>query len=105
MLHEDLVLSCSECDFKAKNKGGLTRHMNTKHKPNQHNATNDNILNMPNDEDYFSCIECSYKTKVTLEYINHAQYAHSEKQNLICVICKFQTPNGEGFISHLDLFH
>ena len=89
--------------FKAKKKGGLTRHKNSKHKPDEHNSTKENILNIHNDnENYFSCNECSYKTKVTLEYINHA---HSEKQKLVCAICLFQTPNGEGFISHLDLFH
>ena len=87
-------------------KGGLTRHINSKHKSNEHNTTKENILNMHDEvEDYFSCNECSYKTKVTLEYINHTHYAHSTKQNLICAKCKFQTPNDKGFISHLDLFH
>ena len=28
LFHEDLVLTCNECDFNAKKKGGLTRHIN-----------------------------------------------------------------------------
>ena len=37
MTSSHLHLSCDECEFVAKNKGGLTRHRNAKHE--NHNET------------------------------------------------------------------
>ena len=36
-------LSCDECEFVAKNKGGLTRHKNAKHENNKEPNEQDNI--------------------------------------------------------------
>ena len=109
MTHELNKFPCTECNFKAKNKGGLTRHINSRHKMDAHNISivdqQSSDSKIDEVEGNFSCDECDYKTQITHDYMAHANYAHFTEQTLFCDKCDFQTQNDEDFTSHLTLIH
>ena len=53
-------LSCNQCGFLAKNKGGLTRHINAQH------------------ENYWNCDQCNYQSKTENDIKGHREASHLE---------------------------
>ena len=70
-----LNFSCDECEFIAKNKGGLTRHRNAKHE----NTTQQNHLNITTDdpsEQVYKCDECDYQSGIDYHVTSHIKDFH-----------------------------
>ena len=79
------TLSCDECEFTAKNKGGLTRHRNAQHKnskkceePSSNNLDNPSATSEPSkpSEQVYKFDECDYQSGFEYHVNSHIKDFH-----------------------------
>ena len=115
------LLSCDICQYSCKDLTSLNIHKFNEHKSNCESTTDDNYSknkdnkipasdkNSSNKKDdvegNFSCDECSFKTQICYNYMAHANFFHTNEQELKCDICVYQTYKNEEFVLHLRNVH
>jgi len=83
--------SCSKCEYKAKLKGNLTKHMQYKHGEGTETLG-------------FHCDQCDYIAKIKSHLKHHQKYKH-EGVRYNCISCHYRATTTGSLKRHIKLIH